>query len=427
MGLFRRAELRSISYQDVWGSGGDWSAAQGVDKYSVSNALGLSTVIGCVRRRAALLSQVPFKSYRTDADGFMVEVPVQPLLLTSPSVHVTRSEWFTQLSLSRDLYGNAYGWIAETDSDGFPASVDWLDPATVAPFMEDGTSSQRLRFKVNGYEVPASSILMVPSSLLLPGSPVGVAPLTYSGLVELGKLAQKFGSDWFRNGAVPSSLIYADAPLDEAEALKLKEAVVSSWRSRKPAVLGSGLRVESVKTDAASTSEGFLNTQRMVQAEICNVFGVPPEAFGINTGGSSLTYANREQQTQAELVVSFNDDIVKIEEHLTRATPPDQVVKASTGALLRSDLPTRYASYATGITAGFLTVDEARALEERRPLNASGGETMSARALAEALQKIYLAVGVVISPDEAREILNREGAGLDGPSPVAPQKPTPGM
>jgi phage portal protein BeeE len=36
--------------------------------------------------------------------------------------------------------------------------------------------------------------------------------------------------------------------------------------------------------------------------------------------------------------------------------------------LLRSDLPTRYAAYSTGIGAGFLLPDEARALEDMPPL-----------------------------------------------------------
>ena len=33
------------------------------------------------------------------------------------------------------------------------------------------------------------------------------------------------------------------------------------------------------------------------------------------------------------------------------------------------------------------------------------------------LQQVYLAVGVVISAEEARELLNRKGAGLTGPAP----------
>lgn len=39
-----------------------------------------------------------------------------------------------------------------------------------------------------------------------------------------------------------------------------------------------------------------------------------------------------------------------------------------TGAFLRSDIKTRYESYAIGIGAGFLLVDEVRAKEDLAPL-----------------------------------------------------------
>jgi hypothetical protein len=37
------------------------------------------------------------------------------------------------------------------------------------------------------------------------------------------------------------------------------------------------------------------------------------------------------------------------------------------------------------------------------------------------IQKAYLGVGVIISAEEGREILNRAGANLTGPPPGGPQ------
>lgn len=45
------------------------------------------------------------------------------------------------------------------------------------------------------------------------------------------------------------------------------------------------------------------------------------------------------------------------------------------------------------------------------------GGTASVRDLVEMVQKVYLGVGVVLSADEARELLNKAGAGLTGPAP----------
>jgi HK97 family phage portal protein len=366
MGLFRRGgdDQRSISYQDVWGRGGDWKSSN--QKYTGLDALKISTVVACVRRRSSLLSQLPFEAYRNDADGFAVPMPRQPVLIENPSAHVSRSAWIAQMSVSRDLWGNAFGWISSRDGGGYPTAVDWLNPDNVMAYTESGVS-MAVRFRVNGAEVPPDSIMMIPS-LLLPGSPIGIPPLQYSGLIDLGNMAQKFGSDWFRNGAVPSSILYSDRVLDEDEAQRIRDVTVKSWRNRTPAVLGSGLRLESVKVDSAGTSEGFLDTSRQVQAEICQVFGVPVQAFGISTGGTSLTYANLEQQTQSELVTGLNSDIVALQEHLTAALPRPQFVKANPAALLRSDVKTSYETLAIGIAAKFLTIDEARAKLDMPPM-----------------------------------------------------------
>lgn len=49
----------------------------------------------------------------------------------------------------------------------------------------------------------------------------------------------------------------------------------------------------------------------------------------------------------------------------------------------------------------------------------------SARALVEMVQKVYLGVGVVLTADEAREMLNKAGAGLTGPAPSPSPAPAP--
>ena len=187
-------------------------------------------------------------------------------------------------------------------------------------------------------------------------------------------------------------------------------------------MLGSGLKVEHVKVNAEESQ--FLGTMRHVQADICQVFGVPPEKIGVATSGSSVTYSNREQQVQQFLVDSINADLVLVQEVLSAALPRDQFVRMNTGALLRSDLAARYASYQVALAAGFLTVDEVRELEERPPLAATS-DNISARDLAELLQKVYLAVDVVVSADEARDLARSAGANLVGSLPAPPAPPAP--
>ena len=110
------------------------------------------------------------------------------------------------------------------------------------------------------------------------------------------------------------------------------------------------------------------------------------------------------QQTAAQPLVS------RLEAAWSTMVPPGDQVRVNMDARLRATPRERMETHKIAIDAGIETVDEARSIEDRPPLASSSG--MSSRDLAEALQKIYLAVGKVISADEAREILNREGAGL---------------
>ena len=74
-------------------------------------------------------------------------------------------------------------------------------------------------------------------------------------------------------------------------------------------------------------------------------------------------------------------------------------------------------------TRAFEDMNPVEGLDEyRRPLNMAavgeGGDAPSAREIAEMVQKVYLGVGVVITADEARDLLRRAGAVLPGSLPV---------
>jgi len=360
MGLFGTpVEARSVSYQDVWGSGGAWPAD---GTYGPADAVKLSAVVACVNLRANTIGQLPLQSFRSDGNGVAVAVSRQPALIENPS-KLPRSFWLRQMSMSRDLWGNAFGAVVGRDAAGWASAVEWLSPADVQ--VDENVSMGRAVVRYLGREIPLSDLLVVPG-FPVPGSQFGISPLRRSGLVELSTRAQEFGRDWFRNGAVPSSIIYADRELTPAQAEGIRDRVMLSWRMRRPAVLGSGLKHEAVKVDANESQ--FLATMRHAQVDICQVFGVPPEKIGVASSGSSVTYANREQQVQQFLVDTINAELVLIQEVLTAEIPRPQFVRFNTGALLRSDLTTRYESYSKAITSEFLSVDEVRGLEDLPPL-----------------------------------------------------------
>ena len=112
----------------------------------------------------------------------------------------------------------------------------------------------------------------------------------------------------------------------------------------------------------------FLETQRFGLQSVARYFGVPPEMIGSDSGNPKM-YASLEMRNQDFLTFGIGPKIARLETALNGLLPRGQITKFNTGALLRTDLRSRYESYAIGLENGFLTLDEVRALEDREPVD----------------------------------------------------------
>jgi hypothetical protein len=135
---------------------------------------------------------------------------------------------------------------------------------------------------IDGQVRPSSDVIVVPSTFCLPGHAAGSPPLHRLGLTELSRLAQEYGRDWFKNGAVPSVTVESDTPLTAEQAEQIRDRVVSAWRQRRPAVLGSGLRVSTVDSSSSSSSSvtKWSDVSTVVGVQVAQAFGVDPATVG---------------------------------------------------------------------------------------------------------------------------------------------------
>jgi HK97 family phage portal protein len=156
--------------------------------------------------------------------------------------------------------------------------------------------------------------------------------------------------------------------LSAEQAAGIKSAFTAATSmNREPAVMGAGLRYERIQVSPEEAQ--FLDTQRFTVEQIARIYGVFPEMIGGATSGSNVTYANREQRAADWLTFGLMPYLIPIEEALSSLVPRPQRVRFNTDALLRSDTKTRYEAHAIGLSAGFLTVNEVRALEDLEPLD----------------------------------------------------------
>lgn len=417
---FRRKEQqRSLSYQDVFGTGADPGALRGSTQ---ERALRLSPVYAAVRLLADSVASLPLKAFTASGDARQ-PLPL-PALFQRPAAAGARYDWLHRCMTSLTLRGNAYGLVVATDATGWPSQVEWLHPDDVA--VADNFAAHPVWY-YKGRRLEDGELLHIPA-FTLPGQILGLSPIAYfAATTETGLLAQQFGKDWFANGSSPAAVLESENDIGKDAATILKARFKEAAANRDVAVLALGVKYRPISVPAEESQ--FLETIKASANQIAAIYGVPPEKVGGETG-SSLTYSTVEQNSIDFLTWTLRPWLVRLEAAFSQWRPPVEEVRFNPDAMIRTDTLSRYQAYGMALDQGWRNRDEVRALENEAPLPNGLGQTYlplstamsvsldpeqaNARNVVEMIQKVGAGVGVMISPDEARALLNSAGARLTG-------------
>ena len=405
-------ETRAISFQDVWGSGGDWHSGATTSAVTLEAALSLPALWSVVDLIAGQISAMPLQTFRK-VGGTRERVEDGPLI-TAPSTTWSPDEWVYCAVASMLLFGDAIGLVTRVGPDGWPAEAEWLDPRTVR-VEKTGAA---LTYSINEERLPAGRVIHIRHGVLLPGALRGRSPLCdLRNPLKTGIEALLYGVEWFRAGGHPSGVLSVDVPeLQEIQAKTIVDRFVRATRDRKPVALSKIIDYHAIQsTPEASGLEAALSR---TATDIAVAYHVPAEFIG-GIKGSSLTYSTLETDQAALDVRALMPVYTRLERALSRWMAPTAYVRFNADSAIRTDIRTRAEVGEILARSGQRTIDELRAKDELPPLGAGDDVDLTRK-----LQQIYLAVGSVITSDEAREILNREGAGLPVPGPFGgPSEP----
>lgn len=366
MSLFKRTDAsperaeRAIAIP--WSVGSSTSSGESVTTHK---ALQIGAVWRCVSLVAELLSSLPVDLVR-DSGGISRPVPIEPPIVSSPSLRVTRREWIFEYVVSMMLHGQAFGLVLARDATNRPTVVEWLDPTCVTVDCPDSLSLPI--YRIDGQIVDRANIVHV-RNFLLPGCIEGLSPVEYHAeTLGLSIATRKFGAQWFGQGGHPSAILSTEMPLDPEQAKTMKERFLASVRGkREPAVLGAGIKYTPIQINPNESQ--FIESRNMNVAEIALMFGVPAEFIGGAQAGAQVTYANRDQRWLDFIATCLRHYAIRLEEAWSAMTVRGQEVRLNLDALLRGDTAARYGVHAVALQNHFLTIDEVRALENRPPLN----------------------------------------------------------
>lgn len=283
-------------------------------------------------------------------------------LVERPDPWASQRAWIVETVAALALHGNAF-WQVRRDERGGIVSLETLDPTRVGVTID---AWRRVHYTVDGVEIDRRDIAHL-RYLVQPGDPVGLGPIQAArrgleGMVRLGNYADNL----FMTGGVPSGILSTD----EAITAEMADEASREWdrkqRAGKTAVLGRGLTYQPVGVKPADLQ--WLDSQKWSVVRIARLFGIPPAKLAVAIEGGSLTYNSAEGANLAVVRDMLMGYLSPIEDALTWLLPRGQRARFNLDALLRPDTASRYQAHSVAIQAGFLTVDEVRAIEGLPPL-----------------------------------------------------------
>lgn len=359
-------------------------------RVSPEKAMQLPVVYACINLIANTISTVPLHVYRELPNGDKQRVMNHPLVdlfssADSDGVDGRGMDVGTFTSIQQaflESRGNAYSRIIGGPRGG----VHFLRPMhpdrVQVVMMDDGDHMYRYRDPRGTDELLMRDEVWHQTGLTLSGNMVtGMSPIMEAATaVGAALAADDYSARFWANDSRPTGVIEMPGHFRSGEESK---AWVEAWKKSNggpgrhgTAVLENGMKFNPISIPNEHAQ--FLETQKYQDEDIARIFGVQPHMVGIldkatfsNISEQALEFVKYTIQPRLERrAISINQNL------LVGSSSRGLYVKHDVDALLRADIRTRYESYATGISWGFLTVNEARRMDGRNSIGPEGDQTL---------------------------------------------------
>lgn len=385
MSILRRLEKR---FYAASGAGDPWAIPSNGSLIGITHsgvqvtdesAMQLIAVMACVRILSDAVSGLPFDAVRSKGEVRETLQP-PPAIMADPFGGAADSRWPTrrvgmiQLMVSLLLRGNAYMLVVAKDAVGRPARLRVLHPDRVKCTFDD---SGARTYEIDRKSVDALDIVHI-IGLCYPESPTGISVISYArDAIGLGLAAQEFGARFFGDGAHMTGIISVPGDLDKERARGMKEAFEASHgglkNSHSVGILSGGAEWKPISVSPEDAQ--FLGTRAAQNLDMAMLFGVPPHMLG-QTDKTTSWGTGIEQQQLGFLAYTLDGWLGRFEDAWSAMLPRPHAAVFDRNAMLRTDAAGRYAVYSAARSAGILTQNEIRAIENYGPVE--GGDDIAA-------------------------------------------------
>lgn len=339
------------------------------------SVMGIAAAYACVNNISQDVAGLPCQLFRTtDAGRERVSGHPADLLLNLQASGLQSSFHFRQSMTALTLLrGNAYAQIVRGPRQR-PVQLLFKHPDEVTAYKSGG----RLWYRFSGDpKVYADYDVLHLKGLSLDGV-MGVSVIHYfRETFGKGLANSRSHANFYQNGAKTSGVLEKETgTLSDAAAARLAASFAAKYagteNAGKPILLEEGLKYKAISLTPEDAE--FISTHKLTRADIASIFRMPPHKIG---DLERSTNNNIEQQS----LDYVGDTLLPIllaqeQEYRLKLLQPSEVAdtywRHNVSAQLRADATARANYLQKLVQAGILTINEARALEERNRID--GGD-----------------------------------------------------
>ena len=375
MGFFKRFFERRSTVRNP----ADWLAASlgggdatvSGETISPDKALTLSAYFAAIRAISEDVGKLPLILYRTLKPRGKERATTHPLyrlLHDSPNREMSSMSFRETLTMHSIGWGNGYAEIVRDKAR--PVALWPIDPTRV---RIERTDDHRVIYKVaaiEGKEITLQSMDM----FHLHG--LGFDGLTGYSVAHLARESigsalamEKRGAALFGNGSQPGGVLEIPNVLDPDARKHLTESWAAKHKgasnAHKTAILEQGLQFKTIAVPNRDAQ--WIEGREFSVSELARWLRIPPHKIAHMR---DATFSNIESQAREYVIDTLQPWLVRWEQEIARKLiSPRSGLFAEhlVAGLLRGDTTNRFNAYQTAIASGWMSRNEARALENLNP------------------------------------------------------------
>jgi HK97 family phage portal protein len=367
-------ESRAISFQTIWGTGGDIEVLnQSGTVVNPETVFRVNAIFSAVSLISDTISTLPVDSY-IRRDGARFAFRPRPAWVQQPDVDTTKEAFYGSLIVSLLLDGNGFVRVFR-DGAGRVVNMTVLNPAKVE-IRKDKVGGVVFVYEGENKPLNKNELLHIPD-VVRPGETRGISRVTaLKDNFGLALALESYAARFFGQGASTQGIIEFPGNLTPEQAKQLVDGFDARHKgfrkSHKTGVLSGGAKY--VNTSVENDKAQFIDSRRMAVEDVARAFNIPPHLLGLP---GTNTYSSVEQNNIAFVTHTLRPIVQKLESAFTplMANEPGGTtafIKFTLDGLLRGDANSRFTAYSTGLQAGYLTINDIRRLEDLPPVD--GGE-----------------------------------------------------